>query len=152
MGGNASLAECEPRLRNLFSSQPFMALATQGSSGPHASLLAFATTPDLRRLIFVTPRATRKFRNLVDQPRVSMLVDDRKDDSSAIEGVTVVTAVGLAKETDGDRRHSLLELYCRRHPALRSFAESDQSALFEVTILQYDIITGIHDRVTLKLE
>jgi hypothetical protein len=44
---------------------------------PHASLVAFAASPDLRRLVFTTARATRKFRNLAASGTAALLIDNR---------------------------------------------------------------------------
>jgi hypothetical protein len=46
---------------------------------PYASLMAFAATDDLKRLLFATERNTRKYANLVSNPRAALLVDNRSN-------------------------------------------------------------------------
>ena len=54
----------QQRLRELFESQNLGVLATHRSGQPYASLVAFYATDDLKHLFFVTPKTTRKFKNL----------------------------------------------------------------------------------------
>jgi len=60
-----------PVLRELFVSQRLAVLATHDDDGqPYASLMAFAATDDLKYLLVVTGRPTRKYANLsADSPR-----------------------------------------------------------------------------------
>ena len=64
-------------VRTLLDSQIQGVLATQHQQQPYTSLMAFAVTPDLRRIVFATARATRKYANLLDNPRASLLIDNR---------------------------------------------------------------------------
>jgi len=48
-------------LKKLLQSQPLAVLATQSRGQPYASLIAFASSDDLKSLYFATTRATRKY-------------------------------------------------------------------------------------------
>ena len=58
-------------LLELFSSQRLAVLGTHQAGQPYGSLMAFASTSDLKNLVFATTRATRKFANLQPDSRVS---------------------------------------------------------------------------------
>jgi general stress protein 26 len=88
-------------LKELLSSQKFAALATQDSGAPHNSLVAFAATNDLRRLIFITSRNTSKYRNIIAESRVAILVDSRANQDSDLIDAVAVTATGIAEEAKG---------------------------------------------------
>jgi len=66
-------------LRTLLKTQPLAVMVTQQGGHPYTSLVAFAASEDLRRIVFVTSRATTKYRNLFDAPCVSLLIDSRSD-------------------------------------------------------------------------
>ena len=91
-------AQLQSLLRELFASQKFAALATEDGGKPHNCLVAFATTDDLRNLLFTTSRDTSKYRNIVAESRVAMLVDSRSYQDSDFRNAIAVTATGKAKE------------------------------------------------------
>jgi len=63
-------------------SQLFAVLATQSEGQPYTNLIAFAKTDNLRSLIFVTSRNTRKYANTLASKRVAVLIDSRTNRSS----------------------------------------------------------------------
>jgi len=128
-------------LRELLSSQKFAALATQDSGKPHNCLMAFASTDDLKHLLFTTSRKTVKYRNIVAESRVAILVDSRSNQDSDFLKAVAVTASGIAKEVKGDERDRLLGIYLAKHPNLSDFANSPENALVKVSIKNYEIST-----------
>jgi heme iron utilization protein len=131
-------------LRHILQNQFFMVLATEGDGKLHASLLAFAATPDLKQIVFATPRASRKFNNIRTNQKVALLIDTRSNDPSDLQRAVSITVHGVARET-GPERRELLDLYCRKHPGLTGFAGSDDTALISVQVIEYDIVSGFQN-------
>ena len=52
-------------------------LATVLDGQPYTSMIAYALTPDKKRIVFSTPRKTQKYRNILNNSRVSLLIDTR---------------------------------------------------------------------------
>ena len=52
------------RLRKFDRTQRHAVLATSSGSGPHASLVAFVLTKDGTGIVFATPTASSKYRNM----------------------------------------------------------------------------------------
>jgi hypothetical protein len=77
--------DIRPVLRALLESQRFAVLATDDHGQPFASLMAFAATEDLRHMVILTERTTRKYANLRSNPRVALLIDDRENKGSDTE-------------------------------------------------------------------
>lgn len=71
--------------------ESFAVLATQGSGQPYTSLIGFATTPDLTRLVFATPRQTRKYALLEKENRVALLVDNRSSKPEKVNELSALT-------------------------------------------------------------
>jgi hypothetical protein len=69
-------------IRELLESQWLAVLSTQDHGQPYCNIIAIAATDDLKNLLFATTRATRKYANLMADPRVAVLVDNRKNDPS----------------------------------------------------------------------
>ena len=103
--------------------------------------MAFAATEDLRHLVVLTERTTRKYANLQSNPRVALLIDDRENRGSDTEDAVVVTAIGEALELDPDVGAPLLELFLTRHPYLAGFAASPTCAIVGVTVNSYQLVS-----------
>ena len=146
MGKSPQLGEL---LRDIFASQKLAVLATYGDGQPYINLMAFASTDDLRYLLFTTSRATRKYRNLKENPLVAVLVDTRENRLSDFRKATAVTATGRARECMGSARKRLIKTYLAKHPQLGQFADSPENALFAVKIDDY-VVATFSKVVTLK--
>jgi nitroimidazol reductase NimA-like FMN-containing flavoprotein (pyridoxamine 5'-phosphate oxidase superfamily) len=91
----------ETLLKNLFQQQMLGVLATHATAGPYVSLVAFAETEDLKRLVFITSRSTRKFSNMTANSNVSMLVDNRSNHAADFSQAMAVSVIGHAVEVQG---------------------------------------------------
>ncbi len=133
--------EFRHQLRELFDSQQLAVLATDAGGRPYASLVAFAATDDLTRLIFATTRATRKFANIQENPHVSLLIDSRSNQVSDFRDAVAVTAMGSAAEVSSDDWSPLRDRYLKRHPHLKSFVDAPSCALLRMNVAQYYLVS-----------
>jgi nitroimidazol reductase NimA-like FMN-containing flavoprotein (pyridoxamine 5'-phosphate oxidase superfamily) len=143
--------ETQDNLRRFFSSQSLGVLATEGDGKPHTSLVAFAFTEDLTKIIFATTRASRKCSNISFNPNVAMLVDNRVNTIMDFKDAMAVTALGKAREPKGVERDGLLRLYMERHDYLGDFAESPTIALLVIDVEMYNIVTRFQRVLELKM-
>ena len=128
-------------LKKLLQSQPLAVLATQSRGQPYASLIAFASSDDLKSLYFATTRATRKYANLSGDSRVALLVDNRSNKASDFRWAIAATATGRATEVGPGERESLLDLYLAKHPHLREFVHSPTCAFCEIKVQTFFVVT-----------
>lgn len=133
--------DIRPALTSLLESQRFAALATDDHGQPFVSLMAFAATEDLRHLVILTERSTRKYANLQSNPRVALLIDDRQNRGSDTEDSVVVTAIGEAQELDPVIGAPLLDGFLARHPYLADFAASPTCAIVRVEVRSYQLVS-----------
>jgi nitroimidazol reductase NimA-like FMN-containing flavoprotein (pyridoxamine 5'-phosphate oxidase superfamily) len=139
-------------LKDLFKSQLFAALATQQLTRPYSNLIAFAVTADLKEILFVTRRETRKYSNLISNNNVSVLIDSRTNNDADLRNAIAVTAVGTAEEVKDSRKESLLQLYLVKHHGLKKFAHSAEAALFRIKVKKYYVVRNFQEAVELKLD
>jgi nitroimidazol reductase NimA-like FMN-containing flavoprotein (pyridoxamine 5'-phosphate oxidase superfamily) len=132
----------------LLGAQRYAVLATQREGLPHLSLMAFATTTDLKLLIVATERDTRKYGNMIANPRTAVLIDNRSNQGSDAQDAIAVTATGIAEEVDGLERDRLQTIFLARHPHLAVFVGSTSCALFRIKVTAYQIVGGI-DQVSM---
>ncbi|MFA5205835.1 MAG: pyridoxamine 5'-phosphate oxidase family protein [Lentisphaeria bacterium] len=130
----------QEHLRQLFRTQQLGVLASQNAGQPHASLVAFAAAADLQRLVFATPRATRKYANLKADPRVALLVDNRANRDADLHKAMAVTAYGRVLELSGAERDTHLELYLGKHPHLLEFVTAPSCALMAIVVQTYSVV------------
>lgn len=125
---------------DLFKSQKLGVLSTSRSGQPYSSLIAFYATEDLKRIYFSTPRSTRKFHNLIDEPRVSILVNSSTNQDSDFHRAVAVTLVGRAAEADVSANSGVYDNYLTKHPYLEDFVRSPTSAMVEVSARSYYMV------------
>ena len=138
-------------LNGLFESQPLAVLATQSDAQPYTSLVAFASRKDLKELYFATTRATRKYANLLANPQVALLMDNRSNKPSDFRWAMAVTALGRAQELKGEKAKQAKTLYLAKHPELEGFLTSPTCALVGVEVRKYYLVTRFQDVIEVQV-
>jgi len=139
-------------LKGLFSSQKLAVLATQSKRQPYGNVVAFMATDDLRHLLFATTRATRKYSNIVENPRVAMVIDNRSNQEADFHQAVAVTATGVAKEIEGPKRDRFQKLYLSKHPYLKDFVSSPTCALLKVEVETYYVVNRFQNVMELHIK
>ena len=120
-----------------FNTLRFAVLATSDKGKPYTSLIAFALTPDRHTLIFATPKATSKYKNLKSEPAVSILLDNRSQEAEDFHSAQAVTLLGTAKEVrTAAQKAEYRQILVNRQPELAAFIEEPGTSLIAVTIRQ----------------
>ncbi len=140
IASEASEAEARRVLQKLLSAEKVGVLSTHHAGAPYASLVAFVASEDLRRILFATPRATRKFANIEADPRVAMLIDNAREVPVDFEDAAAATATGEAVELTGDERREAAERFAQVHPHLREFVRAPSTALLCVEVARYYVV------------
>lgn len=133
------LSQVTQLLSNLFSSQRLAVLSTQDGDQPYSNLVAFAETDDLKQLLFITNRNTRKYRNLKANNRATILIDNRTNQLSDFQNAVAVTAIGISDEVIENDRNIFSPVFLRKHPNLIDFVDGPDNALFSLKIGYYII-------------
>ena len=128
-------------IKKVFTSQRFAVLATQSEGQPYSSLIAFAEADNLRSLIFVTSRDTRKYSNTQANRKVAVLVDSRINQVSDLQNAVAITAIGTIKEVSESNRDYLSGIYLSKHPQLADFLHKPSNALMKVVVTEYIVAT-----------
>ena len=144
-------ARLKKTVGDLLKNQKLAVLATHHKGQPYASLVAMANTEDLKQLLFATTRATRKYNNIVRDPRVALLMDSRSSLNADMHGAIAVTATGRAEEVSEKEREALLRLYLRKHPHLKDFVQSPTCALLRVKVETYYMVSKFQKVLELHL-
>jgi len=142
----------EAILRELLTSQRLAVLATCEEDGqPYVNLMAFAASDDLKTILLVTGRSTRKYANLQADQRIALMIDSRSNQASDTHEAVAATVLGDAEETCGAERDRLLPTYVAQNPHLQEFASSPSSALFRVRVRSYYLVRRFQEVTELHL-
>lgn len=140
------------QLKALFSSQGLAVVSTHEHGQPYCNLVAFASSEDLKCLVFATTRATRKYANIDEDHRVSFLIDNRSNRVSDFHEAMAVTAVGSAEEVMGPDKDALLKVYLSKHPHLEDFVMSPTCALMQVQVSRYYVVSRFQHVFVLNMK
>ncbi len=138
MGNSEELSES---IRRLLTAQRFAVLATQFEGQPYSNLVAFAEADDLRSLLLVTSRNTRKYSNMLVSIKVALLIDTRTNQASVLNNAIAITALGTIDEGAAENKDYLSEIYLSKHPELKDFLYKPSSALMKVVVNSYIVAT-----------
>ena len=143
-----SYTEGSKLLKCILTSQYLAVLNSLSEGLPYSNLVSFATTDDLKSLVFTTDRNTRKYRNIRENNNISLLIDNRANQPSDLDRAIAITVIGIAQEVLMNNS-SLQAIFLHRHPQLKGFVGQLNTALVLITVREY-IIAGFNkmQRVT----
>ena len=117
-------------------------LATLQDNQPCQHMMAFAFAEDLSRIFLATYMDTRKYRNMVTNPCVSILWDNRSGSAADhVDGLSLI-ALGRAELLSGSMQVEVRELMLKRNPALQALLENESCKLFMILIEDYQWTKG----------
>jgi len=116
-------------IEDILLSQRLAVLSTARNGQPYTNLMAYVHTPDLQKIAVATSTATRKYVNLANESRVSLLIDSRSNRESDFHAAEALTIMGKATLESGEKNHFLRNLYLERHPYLTDFLFSSATVL-----------------------
>ena len=131
--------EIKKRILQLVTHQRFAVIATETKKQPYTNLVAFATTPDLRNILFATKRGTQKYLNIHENNRIAVLIDNRENTPADLSNAITMTALGIAHEVQ-DKNKDYLTLLVQKHPGLSSFLRSPDCAIIKIQVKKYQLI------------
>ena len=135
------------KMKDLVRSQNVCVLATVSGGQPHCSLMSYAVDEDCREIYLVTFRNTKKYRNLTENPAVSLLIDTREEDRGERRPqAKALTANGVFEEVrDRTRRDMIKARLLARHPHLNVLADDPDAAFFSVRLRSLQLLEGVSE-------
>jgi nitroimidazol reductase NimA-like FMN-containing flavoprotein (pyridoxamine 5'-phosphate oxidase superfamily) len=129
-------------------------LATVSGVEPHCSLMSYATDDDCREIYMITHKQTKKYRNLLHNGKVSLLIDTREEDQAVGREVTKALTINgvFQKIEDQQEKKGAVDRLLERHPHLRKFADTPDAEVFAVRIKSFQLLEGISDSSFVALD
>jgi hypothetical protein len=100
----------------------------------------------------VTDRDTSKFADLLANPHVSVLVDNRLNRASDVLAALALSAQGSARVVSDETDPALRTLFLERHPQLEAFVNSARCSVFAVEVSQYRLVSQFEAVQVLRMD
>lgn len=138
-------------LGDLFKGQKLAVLGTLLEGRPYGNLVAFAASDDLREIVFATSRATRKFTNILQDQRVSLVVDNRSNRTVDFRHAVAATVLGSASVVADSERESGAAFFLEKHPYLKDFVNAPTCALLKIRVEKYIVVYRFQNVVEMEM-
>jgi len=122
-------------------------LATVSGDRPHCSLMTYVCDDECQKIYMVTQKTTQKYRNLIENQSVSLLIDNREEHTgSSRKNTKAMTVSGTFKtiENESEKKKAgnrLLE----RHPHLEVFFDDPATEVFCVRVSSFLLLDGLKE-------
>ena len=134
------------KMKNLLKEKDICVLATVSGNQPHCSLMAYVADEDGRQIYMVTLRDTKKFKNLIQNPAVSLLIDTREDDAGSQRSqAKALTVNGVFQRVEREKQTPMQARILERHPHLRDLFTKGEAEIFCVRIESFQLLEGATD-------
>jgi nitroimidazol reductase NimA-like FMN-containing flavoprotein (pyridoxamine 5'-phosphate oxidase superfamily) len=133
------------KIKDLIEQKDSCVLATASGEDPHCSLMSYVANEDCREIYMISLRGSKKYRNMINNASVSLLIDTREDNvGRKRENIKALTVRGNFQHIgDETKRRAILEKLLRRHPHLKGFADSDELEVFQVNVKSVELLEGV---------
>ena len=119
-------------------------LATDAGGKPYCSLMAYVAHESCEEIYMVTHTNTQKYRNLLENPAVSLLIDSRE--KTPRNRVQALTVEGSYCKIDDDAKRSLVrKMFLNAHPHLSDFIDHQRAEFFAVKVSAFLLLNGLSE-------
>ena len=132
------------KIKALARKENMCVLATDAGGKPYCSLMAYVPDDACEEIYMVTHRETQKYRNLMKNPAISLLIDSRKNDTrSDIQALTVEGV--YQKITRPAKRDLARSKLLEAHPHLSKFINDAAAEILRIKISAFLLLNGLDE-------
>ena len=121
-----------PEVNQIISNQLNAVLSTSSDNQSYSCLVSFVITEGFNDIVFATKRKRLKYRKMAANPHVSLLIDNRENKMTDLHQTTSITIVGSVEDVTTKDSVRLSRLLLEKHPNLRDFVESPDTAIMRL--------------------
>lgn len=133
------------RMKALVKQKDSCVLATASRGQPHCSLMAYVPDDECSKIYMVTKKDSRKYRNLLENPLVSLLIDTREDHPGLKrpEAKALTVSGTFQRIEDAHKYESVSQKLLTRHPHLKDFLSQSDTTVFCIKISSFLLLDGL---------
>ena len=120
-------------------------LATVSNNRPRCSVMAYVANDACTEIYMVSHKDTQKYRNLTDNPNVSLLIDTRDEDMGPKRSkARALTVSGIFREIkEKESKDRIRAKLVERHPHIREFAHHPDAEVFSIKATSFLLLEGL---------
>ena len=131
-------------IKALTSETNICVLATVAGRKPHCSLMAYVTDKNCEEIYMVTHKNTHKYKNLMENPAVSLLIDTR--DKSPRSETKALTINGVFAAIENQKKRKKIQAhFLAAHPHLSGFINHPEAEILCVRIVSFLLLNGLEE-------
>jgi len=132
------------RMKALAREKNMCVLATDAGGKPYCSLMAYVPDEACSEIYMVTLRNSQKYRNLMENPAVSLLIDSReKTPRQRVQALTVQGA--FQRIGDDAKRAAAGQMLLDMHPHLADFIADADAEIICIKINSFLLLDGLRE-------
>lgn len=111
---------------------------------PHCSLMAYVVDEKCREIYMATHSTTKKYKNLLHNSSVSLLIDSRE--ITPLQQSQALTVSGVFQPIyDAHKRDRVKALLLRQHPHLKDFVNNPNTIMICIKVKSLQLLNGLTD-------
>jgi nitroimidazol reductase NimA-like FMN-containing flavoprotein (pyridoxamine 5'-phosphate oxidase superfamily) len=132
------------QMKSLVREKNMCVLATDAGGKPYCSLMAYVAHESCKEIYMVTHTNTQKYKNLLENPAVSLLIDSRE--KTPRNRVQALTVHGSFRKIDDDAKRSLVrKMFLDVHPHLSDFIDHQRAEIFAIKVNAFLLLNGLSE-------
>ncbi|MEM5788812.1 MAG: pyridoxamine 5'-phosphate oxidase family protein [Syntrophobacteraceae bacterium] len=130
------------KMKALLRNNSLCILATCSENRPHCSLMTYITDEQGETIYTATLSASRKYRNIIQNPSVSLLVDSRMNDKST-SSIEALTVSGVASPIASQKgKDEILTMLVHHHPGLKDLLLDPDTVVIAIQVESFLLLEG----------
>lgn len=141
------------RAMKIMSENNLCVLSTCSHDIPDASLMLYMCDSPCAKIYMLTLKETNKYRNIVNNRRVSLLIDTRDtvpDKKTQIEALTIEGEAMIVR--DMTFAQALIEQMKKKHHSLSNLASGESVSVIEVTVKNILFLENVDDGYNVNMD
>lgn len=131
-------------IQKMISENKVCVMATVSDGAPHCSLMSYATNNDCCEIYMATLKDTKKYRNLMANPSVSLLIDTR--DAGPKGKTRALTVTGVVQTIRDDQKLAeIRKTLLKKHPDLKDFFSSPDTQIVVIKATALQLLNNVTD-------
>ncbi len=129
-------------------------LSTVSEGKPHCSLMSYVCNEEGNEIYMVTQVQSKKYKNLVKNAAVSLLIDTREEEIGRHRNhIKALTVTGKFTEiTDPARKESIRSQISATRPHLLNFLRDPDCEVFSIKVESFQLLHGVENPFFARLE
>jgi general stress protein 26 len=133
------------KMKSLVKEKDICVLSTVSKDAkPHCSLMAYVADEKCREIYMATHRATKKYKNLLHNSAISLLIDSREMTSR--QQIQALTVSGVFQPLEDANKRDRVEAHLlMQHPHLKDFVKNPDTVMICIKVQSFLLLNGLTD-------